>query len=147
MKQISLILISIAALSSFIFSQETRKKIAQPVLSQTVPGQQKLYNEIHQKDKTLFDAFNAQNINKLKAIFAPDLESYQDNDGLASYAQTIKDFEAMFRQPNKIHRELIEDSLEVYPIKNFGAIEAGAHKFCHIENGKEECGTFKFMHV
>jgi hypothetical protein len=53
----------------------------------------------------------------------------------------------MFAQNNGIKRELIEGSLEVYPINNYGAIEIGAHKFCHFENGKNDCGTFPFIMI
>jgi hypothetical protein len=59
----------------------------------------------------------------------------------------MKDFKEMFKQQNKIRRELVEGNLEVYPIKNYGAIEIGLHRFCHVENGKDECGIFKFVHV
>jgi len=108
---------------------------------------QKLYNEIVRMDNLLFAAFNTQNLDELKIFFTDDLEFYQDNEGLASYSQTIKDFKAMFEQNLKIKRELVKGSLEVYPIKDYGAIEIGVHRFCHIENGKDECGTFKFVHV
>jgi hypothetical protein len=43
--------------------------------------------------------------------------------------------------------------LEVYPIKDYGAIEIGAHRFCHKEEGNDaspartDCGTFKFATV
>lgn len=130
-------------MSPLAFSQQADKTINTKAGS----APQELYREISQMDKILFDAFNSQNIEKLKTIFARDLEFYQDNEGLASYAQTIKDFEAMFKQPDKIKRELVEGSLEVYPIKNYGAIEIGSHRFCHLENGKEECGVFKFVQV
>ncbi len=53
----------------------------------------------------------------------------------------------MFDQNIGLKRELVPGSLEVYPIKDFGAIEIGAHTFCHIENGKNDCGTFKFVEV
>jgi hypothetical protein len=46
-----------------------------------------------------------------------------------------------------IRRELVAGSLEVHPIKGYGAIEIGVHRFCHKENGNEECGTFKFVHI
>ena len=32
----------------------------------------------------------------------------------------------------------MKGTLEVHPIKDFGAIEIGTHQFRHIENGKEE---------
>ena len=38
-------------------------------------------------------------------------------------------------------------SLEVYPLKNYGAMEIGVDQFRHIENGKEEIGTFKFLMI
>ena len=84
---------------------------------------------------------------KLKTFFAPDLEFYQDNEGVENYAQTMNDFSEMFGQPSRIRRILVPGTLEVYPIKNYGAIEAGSHRFCHTENGKADCGTFKFLHV
>ena len=146
MKRILLIAICIVAVQSQAVSQEPNKKDAQPGSPKTVASRE-LYAEIAQLDKLLFDAFNSQNLAKLRTLFAPDLEFYQDNEGLGSYSQTLKDFEQMFKQPSKIRRELIAGSLEVYPIRDYGAIQIGAHKFCHDEQGKEECGVFKFVHI
>ena len=53
----------------------------------------------------------------------------------------------MFGNVPDITRTLVEGTLEIYPIKDYGAIELGVHRFCHTENGKEECGSFKFVHV
>ena len=44
-------------------------------------------------------------------------------------------------------RQLVPGSLEVYPIKDYGAIETGRHTFTHTENGKPQVGTFKFMQI
>ena len=103
--------------------------------------------EITRMDSAVFAAFNARDLARLQTFFAPDLEFYQDNEGLENYAQTMKDFGEMFHQPSQIRRMLVPGSLEVYAIKNYGAIETGLHRFCHEENGKPECGTFKFLHV
>lgn len=108
---------------------------------------QSLKVEIARMDSLVFAAFNARDLARLKTFFAPDLEFYQDNEGLESYSQTLKDFGGMFQQPGRIRRMLVPGSLEVYPIKNYGAIEVGSHRFCHEENGRPECGTFKFLHV
>jgi len=115
--------------------------------AETAPASQQLYDEIKRMDAVLSDAFDSHDIGKLKVLFAEDLEFYQDNEGLARYEQTVKDFESLFAQGNKMRRKLVEGSLEVYPIKDYGAIEMGAHQFCHLENGKEECGTFRFVHL
>ena len=111
------------------------------------PAPRALYDEIERMDTALSAAFDSHDINKLKALFAEDLEFYQDNEGLARYEQTMKDFESLFAQDNKMTRQLVAGSLEVYPIKDFGAVEIGAHQFCHVENGKDECGTFRFVHL
>jgi hypothetical protein len=66
---------------------------------------------------------------------------------LVVVTQTEKDFGEMFGQAARIRRELVPGSLEVFPIKNYGAMQVGRHRFCHVENGKEECGTFSFVHV
>jgi hypothetical protein len=44
-------------------------------------------------------------------------------------------------------RHLVPDSLHVHPVPDYGAIQLGAHRFCHDENGKEDCGIFQFIHV
>jgi len=108
---------------------------------------QSLQDEIARMDSLVFAAFNGGDLTRLKTFFAPDLEFYQDNEGLENYAQTMKDFQQMLHQPSRIRRELVPGTLEVYPIKNYGAIEAGSHQFCHEEDGRHECGTFKFLHV
>ena len=115
--------------------------------SEAAPASQALYDEIKQMDAALSDAFNKHDISKLKALFTEDLEFYQDNEGLARYEQTVRDFESLFAQDNKMRRKLVEGSLEVYPIRDYGAVEVGAHQFCHVENGKDECGTFRFVHL
>jgi hypothetical protein len=104
-----------------------------------------LYHAIAAQDSGLFRAFNAHNIEQLKTFFTQDLEFYNDKSGLTDYDQTDENFKKMFDQNNGIKRELIPNSLEVYPIRDYGAIEIGEHQFCHVENSKNDCGTFPFI--
>jgi len=113
----------------------------------TANQNQSLKTEIARMDSVVFAAYNARDLARFRTFFTPDLEFYQDNEGLENYSQTMKDFGDMFQRPSPIRRTLVPGSLEVYPIKNYGAIELGAHRFCHEENGKPDCGTFKFLHV
>jgi len=106
-----------------------------------------LYIAIAAADSALFAAFNRRDLSRLESFFTRDLEFYQDNEGVENYAKTMKDFRQMFGQPAPLHRELVPRSMEVYPIKNYGAMEVGRHRFCHLENGKEDCGTFSFVHI
>lgn len=106
-----------------------------------------LYNEIAHMDSLLFDAFNNRDIEKFKTLFTTDLEFYHDKAGLTGYDQSIESLKNTAAQNNGLRRELVKGSLEVYPIKDYGAIQIGAHTFCHPENGKMDCGTFKFVHI
>jgi ketosteroid isomerase-like protein len=42
---------------------------------------------------------------------------------------------------------MLRETLEVYPIPGYGAMEIGQHRFTHTENGKTETADFKFVHV
>jgi ketosteroid isomerase-like protein len=106
-----------------------------------------LQTQIATADSALFAAFNARDLKRVRTFFARDLEFYQDNEGVENYAQTMRDFAQMFGQSTQIRRSLVPGTLEVYPVKNYGAIEIGSHQFCHVENGKDECGTFSFVHI
>jgi hypothetical protein len=110
---------------------------------------QQLYNTILHADSVCFDAFNRQDLETMKKVFASDVEFYNDNGTITNYDETIKAFAAMFAQAKLtgLKRELIKSSMEVYPLRNFGAIQVGVHKFTHIENGKEIVGLLKFTEV
>ena len=113
----------------------------------TEPADSLLYQTIYLKDSLLFDAFNTRNFQKFQSFFSPNLEIYQDNTGVRNFQQSMEAFNGLFKGNYILTRTLVKESLEVYPIKDFGAIETGQHTFCHIENGKTDCGTFKFVHI
>ena len=112
-----------------------------------IPTDKLLYQTILKQDSLLFVAFNDRNITALKSYFTDKLEVYQDNTGLRNYDETIQAFTGVFKMDYILTRRPIIESIEVYPIKNYGAIETGQHNFCHTENGKLECATFKFVHI
>ncbi|WP_395808503.1 nuclear transport factor 2 family protein [Daejeonella sp.] len=106
-----------------------------------------LFKEIERADRILFEAFNRQDMTTFKAMFTEDLEWFQDNGGLIPYKTVFENFENTFKNENKLSRVLVKGSLEVHPIKDYGAIQIGSHQFRHFENGKEEVGTFKFLMI
>jgi ketosteroid isomerase-like protein len=106
-----------------------------------------LFETIARLDGALFDAFNAHNTDKLMSMFSDDLEFYHDTGGLANYRKTRSDFEELFAKTPDTRRELVRDSLRVYPIKDHGALETGQHRFYHKENGKDVSATFMFAHI
>ena len=111
------------------------------------PTSLQLYKEIERADSILFQAFNRQDMITFKAMFTKDLEWFQDNSGLISYKTVFENFGNTFKNENKLSRILVKGSLEVHPIKDYGAIQIGSHQFRHFENGKEEVGTFKFLMI
>lgn len=131
---------SIAACST---SQKSSSEVTKPYAL----GSRDLFDTIAHMDSVLFDAFNNQNLEKQKTIFATDLEFYHDKGGLTNYNQVIENTRRLFDQNIGLRRTLIPGSLQVYPIKDYGAIQIGMHRFCHRENGKDDCGTFKFIHI
>lgn len=107
-----------------------------------------LYNEIAHMDSVLFNAFNTRDVEKFKSLFSEDLEFYHDKGGLTNYEYTINFMKDVAKNnSNGLRRDLVKGSLEVYPIPGYGAMEIGAHTFCHLENDKQNCGTFKFVHI
>ena len=121
--------------------------IGQSPASSQLAKSRELFETIARMDAKLFDAFNAHNLDAMMEMFADDLEFYQDNDGVSNYQQSKNDFTKMLASVPDIRRDLMKESLEVYPIKDYGAIEIGIHRFCHKEHGEGECGSFKFVHV
>ncbi len=112
----------------------------------TPPPQSPLYVEVANADAALFAAYNAHDVAKVMSYFSEDLEFYHDKDGLVTYAQVHEGFKRLLASGD-IRRELIPGSMHVYPLPGIGAIETGAHRFCHTENGKDDCGVFEFAMI
>ena len=125
-----------------------------PCLSLISPGaeapdktQAELVETITRMDSEIFGAFNKHDVARLMSLFTEDLEFYHDTGGLSNYAENAESFKKMFASTPDIRRDLEPGSLQVYPIKDYGAMDIGRHRFCHKENGKDECGTFGFAMV
>jgi len=106
-----------------------------------------LFNKIANLDSSLFAAYNSKNLDLMKTYFTPDPEWYQDNGGLIGFEKVFSNFQSIFNREYDLKRNLLNESLEVHPIEGYGAIEIGKHQFKHIENGKLEIGTFKFLMI
>ncbi|HLG40709.1 MAG TPA: nuclear transport factor 2 family protein [Chitinophagaceae bacterium] len=111
------------------------------------PRKDSLFKEIARMDSIVFNAFNIRDIETFKSLFTEDLEFFHDKGGLTGYGHTINFMKEVAKPGNDLRRDLVKGSLEIYPIPGYGAMEIGAHAFCHMENGKQDCGTFKFVHI
>ena len=81
-------------------------------------------------DKELFDAYNTCDLEKLGTLVADDLEFYHDLSGLATGKKTFLDA-IKNNICGKVTRELVPGTLEVHPLKGYGAMEMGTHRFLH----------------
>jgi Domain of unknown function (DUF4440) len=120
--------------------------------AQTVPSldsiktDAELTSAISALDTQLFDAYNTCDIDKLGAMVADDLEFYHDKTGLAVGKQTFTDSIKKYIC-GKVTRELVKGSLEVYPLKDYGAVEIGVHRFHHPGVKDDVVGEAKFIHL
>ena len=75
------------------------------------------------------------------------VELYHDTGGVTGYDHTVLFMKESCERNLGLTRTLLKEGTSIYPIEDFGAIQIGKHRFCHIENGKNDCGTFGFTNV
>ncbi|MEO3403116.1 nuclear transport factor 2 family protein [Mucilaginibacter sp. CAU 1740] len=114
-----------------------------------VPDQ--LYKDVARADSLLFSAFNNCDSVTYRKFLKDDFEFYHDLGGLnVGVDYEMRAFREMCQRGNHIRRELIKSTLEVYPIKDYGAVEIGVHTFYHTNKGQTQekvSGTYKFVQV
>lgn len=118
-----------------------------PVRAQEVKPADSLYKEIIHMDSVLFGAFNSRDVATFENTFTKDLEFYHDKGGLTDLAYSVQSLKNTAIRNDGLRRELVPGSTEIHPIGSYGAVQIGSHRFCHLENGKQDCGTFKFVHL
>jgi len=118
-----------------------------PALSHAQSNSQpeELFKTIQALDTQFFDAYNHCDLKTISSMVADDLEFYHDNTGLALGRQALLDG-LKNNICNKVTRELVPGTLEVYPIATYGAVEIGVHRFHHPENDAD-VGEAKFIHL
>ena len=110
--------------------------LASSVANAAPPGD--LAATIAALDAAAFDAFNhcdaPGQLDKYASFFAPDVEFYHDLGGVT---WTRDDMIAQTKQNvcGKFQRELVPGTLKVWPIKDYGALARGEHRFCHYTPG------------
>ena len=124
-KTLALLLILILVLSC-----NTTQKTANQFTKKYKPDNQELYNTIIKLDSTFFEAYNTCNVNleKYGNFYSNNIEFYHDHGGIMTSKNDIIEG-TKNNICGKVTRELVKGSIEVYPIKDFGAIEIGLHKF------------------
>ncbi|MBB4079832.1 ketosteroid isomerase-like protein [Lewinella aquimaris] len=97
------------------------------------PVDPELYRTILNLDKQYFDAYNSCDLTTQEVMYSDDFEFYHDRGGLAtSKEQLLAALKANIC--GKVTRYLLPETVEVYPIPGFGAVQLGYHRF---ENAEE----------
>jgi ketosteroid isomerase-like protein len=115
---------------------------------QPVPAaeQKALTETVAALDTKLFDAYNHCDLATLGAMVSDDLEFYHDQTGLmvgkAPFLAAIKE-----NICGKVERTLVPGTLEVYPLKGYGAVEIGVHRFHKAGHPEDIGGEAKFVHL
>jgi hypothetical protein len=108
------------------------------------PIDKKIFEEIKAMDKVFFDAYNNCDLEKQALIYSDNIEFFHDKGGLMTSKKEI--IEGTKRNIcGKVTRELIDGSLEVYPINNYGAVQIGYHKFYNNQEPNTESIPSKFI--
>ena len=97
-----------------------------------------LYKKIAELDRKFFDAFNACDTATMRDLMEPGVEFYQDNDQTTySRDQLEPSFRDRCGKDNvsKLRRELIPSSMQVYVLRDYGAMQLAQHNFFIMENG------------
>jgi ketosteroid isomerase-like protein len=115
-----------------------------PTHAQSHKESDALFKTVRSLDEKLFDAYNQCDLATLGTMVSDDLEFYHDQTGLtvgkAPFLAAIK-----HNICGKVERTLLPDTLEVYPLKGFGAVEIGIHRFHHPGRPQDGMGDAKFV--
>lgn len=114
-------------------------------------GDAALAETINQLDASFFDAFNRCDTAAMARVIAVDFEFYHDKGGLTRGRGPMlaMEEERCARTDTTLRREVLEESLAVYPMAGYGAVQQGMHRFYLSEGGGPEqlIEIARFMHV
>ena len=103
-----------------------------------------LHNEIVKMDSIYFTAYNTCDMKTQANFYDEDLEFFHDKAGLSTSKENL--LKALEKNIcGKVTRTLVKGSIEVYPIKNYGAIQIGYHKFYNNQQPNEKSVPSKFI--
>jgi hypothetical protein len=103
-----------------------------------------LFATVAALDTKLFDAYNHCDIPTLSAMVEDGLEFYHDHTGLTVGKQPFLDA-IKNNICGQTQRTLVPGSLQVYPLKDYGAVEIGVHRFQHPGHPELSTGEAKFV--
>ncbi|TYA84380.1 nuclear transport factor 2 family protein [Seonamhaeicola marinus] len=113
---------------------------------------EELKKAITYNDSVFWNGFNSCDIEVVKNYVSDDLEFYHDKNGVTIGSEVfIKTVEQNLCSNSnfKMRRKALQETIHIYPIKNYGAIISGEHVFYISQNGNQESldGIAKFSNL
>jgi hypothetical protein len=106
-----------------------------------------LFRAIAAQDAALFDAYNRCDLGKFASLLDENIEFFHDKGGITRGREALTE-SVRKNICGTTTRELVADSLEVYPMDNYGALEIGTHRFHHPKaEATEPVGEGKFVQL
>ena len=119
---------------------------AQNTVPPYVPESKVLYDNIARMDSLWEDAYNHCKTDVLEQIISENIEFYHDQGGVVTSKERLQN-----AYKNNIcgqtTRELLKGSIEVYPIKDYGAVEMGYHRFHNIHDNGQDSRYARFINI
>jgi hypothetical protein len=143
-------------LACLAFSPFARAAAAEPVAAEpkqavvrltpgAPPASPELIAELAEKDRQLFDAVFGCKLDELAALIADDFEFFHDKHGLTadSGAKFMDGMRANCERQKtgenfRARRELVEGSMTVYVLNNYGTMQMGEHRFYALQPGQAD---------
>jgi hypothetical protein len=97
-------------------------------------------------DAELFGAVNHCDLKKLTSLVDDHIEFFHDQGGLTLGKQNMVDSVRKNICGTDFHRVLVPGTLRVYPMKGYGALEIGVHRFLHPKTDGAT-GEASFIHL
>ena len=98
------------------------------------------------KDNQFWQAYNQCKVSEMVSFLSEDLEFYHDKNGFTQGKEAMEKSlsRGLCANGPQLRREVIEGSVQVYPLKGIGAIISGEHAFFV---GDQADSKAKFTHV
>lgn len=115
-----------------------------------------LFRVLREQDSLLFEiGFNTCDMTQFEKLISDDFEFYHDQSGITSskgaFLEGIRN--GLCKMDYRASRELVNNSLSVYPLENngviYGAIQTGIHRFFEVREAQplRQTSIAKFTHV
>jgi len=113
-----------------------------------MPPTDDLYKTVAALDAALFGAYNACDLETFGSYVDERVEFYHDQGGVTLGRTALVD-SVKANICGKVRREIVAGSLEVYPMKGYGAIEIGVHRFFEIKGAAPDkpVGEARFVQL